>query len=419
MATNVTRNDYNHRSGYSQNRIDPQQLDYSEQADAENQPAYEVEEDEEEEALKEPTIPNHATKAAPANPTLVSSAGANTAAGGSNSKAIPKIGARAYSPIGQAKPSKPTSQADDQTAEPVAALDQVDLEELLEQHFPKRGSWWERGPEEAFPNARRWIGATASLAVRPFNWFLDDAVISATEAGEQAEPMSFLKINLYRFGGLVIFLFSAYLTQVITANLFPDPTQLDKAATSLTTTATGQRDGFFASGLFTISARAVIASLVFTLMLSIIETMLFDTNKSRAKKIVIVVAFGVDIVINTIGWANFLGHSKKLEWNPLIPLLLRHQEVEWGSFVCEFAAVLNACLPEWMWEKAKRGARARKLDKLRYGASSKHSLTSAGKDLSHQQNGVWLRTASGANKFFTEAELRELAKKRAKSPRSR
>jgi hypothetical protein len=146
--------------------------------------------------------------------------------------------------------------------------------------------------------------------------------------------------------------------------------------------------------------------------------MLFDPNKSRAKKIVIVVAFGVDIVINTIGWANFLGHSKKLEWNPLIPFL-RHQEVEWGSFVCEFAAVLNACLPEWMWEKAKRGARARKLDKLRYGGG-KHSITSAGKkDLSHHQNGVWLRTTSGANKFFTEAELRELAKKRAKSPRSR
>lgn len=162
--------------------------------------------------------------------------------------------------------------------------------------------------------------------------------------------------------------------------------------------ATRSGDDFFKNGL-TIALKAIIASLIFGFMLSVIETMLYDPNKSRPKKLLIMAAFVVDIAINTLGWAELLGHSRRLEWNPLAPLF-RGEQIEWGSFFCEFAAILNAALPEIMWEKARRAARRRA--ELKNATASR----TVGQG---QERGVMLRNARGELQWVSEEQLKAMA----------
>jgi hypothetical protein len=133
--------------------------------------------------------------------------------------------------------------------------------------------------------------------------------------------------------------------------------------------------------------------------------MLFDKTKSRGKKLIITAAFVVDLVINAIGWADFWGHSRRFEWNPLITLF-RGQGPEWGSLLCLFAAVLNAVMPEMMWEKARRARRAATI----YKRQLKSAKTQAGQN---QERGMWLNTPGGM-KWFNETELRQLQAQQAR-----
>ena len=156
-------------------------------------------------------------------------------------------------------------------------------------------------------------------------------------------------------------------------------------------------DGFFKHGL-TIALKAIIASLILGFMLSVIEIMLYDPNKSRPKKLLILAAFVMDIAINILGWAELLGHSRRLEWNPLAPLF-RGDNIEWGSFFCEFAAVLNAALPEIMWEKARRAARRRAEGRQNASPQSPQG----------QERGIMLRNAQGELQWVSEEQLRAMA----------
>jgi hypothetical protein len=271
-------------------------------------------------------------------------------------------------------------------------LSEIDLQELIETNFPKR-RWLDQPPD--LSRAKAWLGWAGELVAAPFNWFLD-AGTSPDVPVEDTEYVGWVKTNLYRLTGGLAFLFSAYISQAVTAHVFPDAGK----ASVLT-----ERGGFFSAGWFNIESQSIVASLVFVSLLSVVETMLFDKRKGRGKKLIISVAFVVDVVINAIGWADFWGHSRRFEWFPLITLL-RGQGPEWGSLLCLFAAILNAVMPEMMWEKARRARRAATIYKRQLKATKNQQ--GGGKE-----RGMWLNTTNGM-KWFTESELRGLQAKHAK-----
>jgi hypothetical protein len=274
---------------------------------------------------------------------------------------------------------------------PQAQEPQYDFEELLRQVQGKR-SRIGKPPREATENLGEWLRWGGGIMGKPFGVLLDlmdDAGGSGAANGieAQGEYMSPLKKGMYLFGGGVIFAWSAFITQAVMPHIFPFLEIAGKSG-----------DDFFKNGL-TIALKAIVASLIFGFMLSVIETMLYDPNKSKPKKLLIMAAFVVDIAINTIGWAELFGHSRRLEWNPLAPLF-RGENIEWGSFFCEFSAILNAALPEIMWEKARR---ARKRAKEKQGAESSRGEGQG------QERGVMLRNAQGELQWVSEEQLRAMA----------
>jgi hypothetical protein len=292
------------------------------------------------------------------------------------------------------EPPEPEATTPPVATTPPPDLSEIDLQNLIETNFPKR-RWFDQPPD--LSRTKAWVGWAGDLIAAPFNWFLD-AGNSPDVPVEDTEYAGWLKTNLYRLTGALAFLFSAYISQAVTAHVFPDAGK----ASALTST---ERSGFFSSGWFNLEGRSIIASLVFVSLLSVVETMLFDKTKSRGKKLIISVAFVVDVVINAIGWADFWGHSHRFEWFPLITLF-RGQGPEWGSLLCLFAAVLNAVMPEMMWEKARRARRAASL----YKRQLKATRTQSGQN---QQRGMWLNTPGGM-KWFSESELRQLQAQRTK-----
>lgn len=250
-------------------------------------------------------------------------------------------------------------------------------------------------PEETFSNLGAWLGWGGRALARPFNWFLEDA---ADIPEDQYEYMSPLKVWMYRLGAALIFGWGIIITQSVTARLFPE---VDRATSKVIA------EGFFAGG-FNITLKTFIAAAIFAGMLAAVETMLFDKNKSRAKLTIIILAFSVDFVINAIGWSDFMQHGAHFEWLPFVPAFSGKQ-LEWGSFILELAALLNACLPELMWEKARR-ARKR----------AKTLARAAGNSPQGQVRGVWVRTPDGKARFITEEQARRLAaagQRRAKGGR--
>ena len=89
------------------------------------------------------------------------------------------------------------------------------------------------------------------------------------EQGKQPGNIATLKKMMYLFGGGLIFGWSAFITQAVMPHIFPF---LEIAGRS--------GDDFFKNEL-TIALKAIVASLIFGFMLSVIETMLYDPHKSR------------------------------------------------------------------------------------------------------------------------------------------
>ncbi len=224
-----------------------------------------------------------------------------------------------------------------------------------------------------------------SLSGRALSWLFDEG---ANPPVAEIEYMSGLKKAMYRFGGGVIAAWSAFLTQAVTPDIFPF---LDIASKS--------GENLFAHGL-TFNVKAILASSVFTFIFFVTETMFFDKRKTRAKRLLIALAFLVDWVINTIGWAALFNHTSHLEWNALWPLL-RGQAIQWGSLLCQVAAVFTAVLPELMWDKARRAARKLAPQKL-----------SGDNNSSSSNRGVWVRDENGNLRWLSEKQLRAVAKMR-------
>ena len=255
----------------------------------------------------------------------------------------------------------------------------TDLDEVLAQLEQRRTNWLGSPPVELTENIGAWLKWGGGMFTRPVTWLFDEAG-QVSEA--ESEYMSLAKKMLYKFGGAMVWAWSAFLTQAITSRIFPD-------------TVLKPGDNFFQNGL-TVSIKAFVASVIFTFMISAIETMLFDKQKSRPKKVLILATFVVDIIINAIGWADLFGHTRFFEWNPLAPLL-RGKPVEWGSFFCFFAALLTAALPELMWEKARR-------------AKKRNGLAAANK----QERGMWVQTNKGL-KWLSETQIKQLQKMNKKA----
>jgi hypothetical protein len=235
--------------------------------------------------------------------------------------------------------------------------------------------------ESSFANLLAWGGV---LIVNPVSRFFD--MFDNSGQADAPEYMSIAKKNMYRLGGALLWAWSAFLTQAITSRVFPEANEITKEG------ETFFRSGWF--GFLNISLKAFITSLIFTLMLSFIETLLFDANKGGFKKLIIAMAFMLDLGINTLGWIELWNHGKYFQWNPFWTLLdAKNPRFEWGSLFCLLAAVLTATLPEMLWHKARNGVTSRK----QYAKSQ------------GQERGAWLRNAQGQKYWADEAELRRLA----------
>ncbi|MEI6046620.1 MAG: hypothetical protein WCS37_19890 [Chloroflexota bacterium] len=238
--------------------------------------------------------------------------------------------------------------------------------------------------EGSFANLMAWGGV---LVINPVSHFFD----MFDNAGQTDTPeyMSLAKKMMYRLGGALIWGWSAFLTQAITRRVFPDMNAVTK-----------EGESFFQAGwlgFLNISLKAFVTSLIFTLMLSFIETLLFDKNKGPFKKLVIALAFLLDLGINTAGWIELFNHAKYFQWNPLWTLLdAKNPRIEYGSLFCVFAALLTATLPEMLWHKARNGV-----------ISHKQYAKVTGRQ--NQERGAWLRNAQGQKYWVDEAELRKLA----------
>jgi hypothetical protein len=283
-----------------------------------------------------------------------------------------------------------------------------DFEELLRQAQGKPGRF-AKPPREAAENLGEWASWGWGIASKPLGLLFDlmDNANPNDDPNDQGEYMSRPKYWMYVFGGAMVFGWSAFTTQTVMPHIFPF---LDAAAQ----TVEKEKQDLFKNGL-TIMLRALVASAIFGATLSFIETMIFDGNKSKAKKTIILLAFLVDWVINTIGWADMFGHNKYFEWNPLAPIFRdKNGYMEWGSFICEFAAIMTAALPEIMWEKArraKRWAKAHRQGQQRGGESGPQQGQGSGR-------GVMIRDKQGQLRWVSEEQLKKLAKAQQKRRRA-
>ena len=296
---------------------------------------------------------------------------------GANPPAIVAQPQNAIAPQAQNAGANPPAIAAQPQAQPQEDINELD--ELLAQLEQHRTNWLGSPPVELTENLGAWLKWGGSMLTKPVTWLFDEA---GQVAEAESEYMSLAKKMMYRFGGAMVWAWSAFLTQAITSRVFPG-------------TLIKPGDNFFQNGL-ALSIKAFLASLIFTFMISAIETMLFDKQKSRPKKVLILSTFVVDIIINAIGWADLLGHTGLFEWNPLAPLL-RGKPIEWGSFFCFFAALLTASLPELMWEKARR---ARK--------------PGHNPNANKQERGMWVQTNKGL-KWLNESQIKQLQKMNKKT----
>jgi hypothetical protein len=248
---------------------------------------------------------------------------------------------------------------------------------------------------------KRLAGGSLGFSIKAANWLFSEGQLPDSR---EVEYMSNLKKNMYRFGGTLIAAWSAFLTQAVAPKIFPF---LEVAGQTT--------DNIFEKGL-TISLKALLASIVFTFILSALETMFFDHHKTRAKKLLVGSAFGLDWVINTLGWVFLFNHLTRFEWLAFAPLL-RGGPVEWGSLVCQFLGAATAILPEMMWDKARRAARlpSPAFWGNPYGPGQ-NSLAGMNTTTNPSgERGVWVKDELGQLSFMSLHQLKLAAKARAKN----
>jgi hypothetical protein len=249
-------------------------------------------------------------------------------------------------------------------------------------------------PQEGLDNLKRWGLLAGGIVTSPLRWLFDSSAEEEEWISEEEPPLSPGRRFALVIGGVIAWLWSAVISQDVMNNLFPFVREANST----------NKSDLFKAGM-TLQWKAILASLVFCLMLSLVELIILRRkHKSRARRVVLYLAITVDIVFNAVGYASFMGHSRYFEWNPLAPFLFQNKPVEWGSVVIEVAALINALLPEILWSEASRRKRTAYVS---HRAGQKSSEEGEG------GRGQLVLTPQGW-KWFSEAELKQATKRQKK-----